>query len=85
MISAMTGFVCGGAGTGRNPKKLKSCDDNLSFKWLDLVYFSGFNLGAVQFSKRSKILTEVFVPLSRLIRTVLLKHDKVLCFSQNVI
>lgn len=42
-----------------------------------LTYFSGFHLvGAVQFLKLSKILTEVFAPLSRLIHTVLLKHDK---------
>lgn len=80
MINAMTGFVCWGARTGRDPRRLKSRDNNLSFKWFDLDYLPGFNLvGTVQFLKRSKILIEVFVPLSSLIPTILLKDNKVLC------
>lgn len=79
-INAMAGFVCWGARTGRNPRRLKSHDNNLRFKWFDLDYLPGFNLvGTVQFLKRSKILIEVFVPLSGLIPTILLKDDRVLC------
>lgn len=79
-IDAMAGFVCWGARTGRDPRRLKSRDNNLSVKWFDLAYLPGFNLvGTVQFLKSSKILIEVFVPLSSLTPTILLADDKVRC------
>lgn len=74
MTNAVTGFVCRAARTGRAPRRLKPRDNNLSFTWFDLDYLPGFNLvGTVQFLKRSKILMEVFVPLSSLIPTILFK------------
>lgn len=79
-MNAMAGLVCWGARTGRDPRRLKSRDNNLSFKWFDLDYLPGFNLvGTVQCLKRCKILIEEFVPLSSLIPAILLKDDKVLC------